>query len=184
MRGSLLLHKFNARPQIINFLALAFLSVFLGGCASTQSARLKRFNESAAVNVELRFFRWDSIYMTRPDTRENGFLPLMNASQVAAEIRRRNLKRDLVAVVVGYSYDETQTSAIAEQWQKYLAAQNFKRVVVLRAGGGNSIDGLPILRDLAINPGDAPKAFDPAKLATLPAAIGTDAANPPIAANK
>ena len=184
MRGLLLLHKFDPRPPIITCLALAFLSVILGGCASPQSARTKRFNESAAVNVELRFFRWDSIYMTRPDTRENGFLPLMNATQVATEIRRRNLKRNLAAVVVGYSYDDAQTAAIAEQWQKYLAAQNFKRVVVLRAGGGNSIDGLPIIRDLAINPGDAPKAFDPAKLATLPAAIGTDAANPPIAANK
>ena len=184
MRGFLLLHKFNPRPQILTCLTLALLAVFLGGCASNQSARLKRFNESAAVNVELRFFRWDSIYMTRPDTRENGFLPLMNATQVATEIRKRNLKRNLAVVVVGYSYDEPQTAAIAEQWQKYLAAQNFKRVVVLRAGGGNSIDGLPIIRDLAINPGDAPKAFDPAKLATLPAAIGTDAANPPIAANK
>lgn len=184
MRGLLPLNKSTLSSLFAACIVLSLLTIVLAGCATNRSAKVKRFNESAAVNVELRFFRWDSIYMTKPDTRENGFLPLLNAPQVVAEIRKRILQRNVAVVVMGYSYDEAQTAAIGEQWKKFLAAQNFKRVVLLRAGGGKAIDGLPIIQDLAINAGDAPKAFDPATLATLPPSPGADAANPPLAANK
>jgi hypothetical protein len=184
MRGLHLLTALAARPRFTACLAISLLTILAAGCATTQTARVERFKESAAVDVELRFFRWDSIYMTKPDTRENGFLPLLNTAQISTEINRRNLRRNVAAVVVGYSYDEAQTAAIVDQWRKFLASQNFKRVVLLRAGGGKTIDGLPVIQDLAINSGDATPGFNPATLATLPTATGADVANPPIASNK
>lgn len=181
MRGFVMPEKASRISRFRVFITLLILAFFVTSCATTSGG--KRFNESASVNLELRFFRWDSIYMTRPDTRQNGFLPLLSARQVAEEVRRRNLQRNLAVVVVGYTYDAGQTEVLSGQWKKFLAAQGFKRVVLLRAGGGKTIDGLPIIQDLAINAADAPNSYDDA-IALIPSAVGADAANPPIAANK
>lgn len=126
-------------------LGAAFLTLawFTSSCATNS------FKEASAVNLELRFYRWDSICITKPDTRESGFVPVLNVAEVIEEIRQRNLSRDLAVVVVGTGYNETQSAQIAAEWNKRLGEQGFRRVVILRGNDGMKIGGLPIIADFA-----------------------------------
>ena len=56
-------------------------------CATNHS------KQAAAVDVELRFYRWDSVCIARPDTRENGFAQLYDATEVLAKIQSANVGR-------------------------------------------------------------------------------------------
>jgi hypothetical protein len=139
------------------------------------------FKHSAAVTLELRFNTWDAVCISRPDTRENGFIPLFTAAEVPQQIERLNPVRGLAVVVVGYSYDQHQAWNIGAQWYQQLATLGFQRVVALRGSDELSIGGLPILYDSAISSGHDPRGFPPPYTATPPAARA-DAAHSPIAA--
>jgi len=175
MMGMTHLSRFMRRgfyPLIL----IAMLPFLVSSCSTM---RVARFHESESVNLELRFYRWDSIYMMKPDTRQNGFLPLMNTSQVAQEIRQRKVGHNLAVVIVGYTYDEGQARTIAGQWQQFLLAQGFRRVVALRAGEGTRIDGLPIIADSGMS---APHDWygNNNSSPAFPSAAGTDVANSPV----
>ena len=124
-------------------LALGLLALLVTSCAITG------FKETASVSLELRFYRWDSICMMKPDTKENGFSPVLNVDEVTQEITQRNVPRDLAVVVVGTGYNEMQSGKIAAEWHKRLGAQGFRRVVVLRGNDGMKTSGLPIIAEFA-----------------------------------
>jgi len=139
------------------------------------------FNQAAAVNLELRFYRWDAVCITKPDTRENGFLPVLDSAEIPLQVEKLVASRNLAAIVIGNSYDAKQVLTIASRWHKRLAALGFRRVVVLRGTDTMRIAGLPILFDSAISSvNDAPDSDHPH--AAAPAAPRADAAYPSIAA--
>ena len=113
------------------------------------SCAITGFKEAAAVSLELRFYRWDSVCIAKPDTRESGFIPVFNAAEAVHEIKQRNVPRELAVVVVGTGYTETQSAQIAAEWNKRLGAEGFRRVVVLRGNDGMKISGMPIIADFA-----------------------------------
>ena len=137
----------------IRLAALAVAVSFVASCAHTPAQvkdTLRRFHEDAAANVVLHFGRWDSVSMIRPDTRENGFLPLFNREDVARRLGRSDVRHDLAVVLVGYTYAPQQVDDLFREWKSFLNERGFRRVVILRAGMDYKIDGLPILRDSAI----------------------------------
>lgn len=136
----------NAIRRLFMGVSLLALAWFTSSCATNS------FKEASAVNLELRFYRWDSICITKPDTRDGAFAPVFNVAEVIQEVRQRNVSRDLAVVVVGTGYNETQTTRIATEWHKRLGEQGFRRVVILRGNDGMKIGGLPIIADFAIAP--------------------------------
>jgi hypothetical protein len=161
---------------------IACLSVLVVSCStpSTGTAvRQQRFHDGSSVSVVLHFYRWDSIYMTRPDTRQAGFLPLFNREQVARELRHRALKRGLAVVAVSSNYTPDQIPGISRDWRKLLAEQGFQRVVILRAGATKEIDGLIILEDSGISAADDTQWKFNDAVAARPSAAGADVAYSP-----
>ena len=129
-----------------------------------------RFHDSGSVNVAFQFSRWDTIYMLRPDTRENGFFPVYGRDDLAPEIERRSRARDLAVVVLGYIFSPDLENAYMRDWETLLGERGFRRVVFLRAGEHADIDGLLIVRDSAIAVANDEKDNRALRLAAVPSA--------------
>jgi hypothetical protein len=163
-----------SRPAFV-FSALGLIVFLVTSCATSG------FRQSAAVNLELRFYAWDSVCITKPDTRENGFMPLLNATEIPQQIERLNPARDLAVVVVGYSYDDQQVREIGAQWYHRLTTSGFQRVVILRGSDALPTAGLPIVFDSAITLVNDTRGLRHPHAAT-PSAARADVAHPSIAA--
>jgi hypothetical protein len=127
------------------FPLLALLAVSCGSLDPRADA--PRFHEGAAASLVLLYNSDQSIFVTKPDTRENGFLPLMSREDVVRNLDRPELGRDLAVVVVGYLRTPEQDEEIMHDWQAVLGGHGFRRVVFLRSGFNDDIDGLPVIRD-------------------------------------
>lgn len=136
-----------------------------------------RFHDGASANMVVRFYSWDSIHMTRPDTRENGFLPLLNREGVARELGRPEVGRDLAVVVLGYLYSTDQETQLFQDWKALLGERGFRRVVLVRAGHQYEIEGLIIVRDSAIAAADDQQRKVAATFAAIPATARADVAD-------
>jgi hypothetical protein len=175
------------RPQkmeklkYLRWLLLASVAGLLVSCSSVApkaTTSRSRFHEGASANLVLRFYSWDSIHMTRPDTRENGFLPLLDRASVTRQLGRPDLQRDLAVVVMGFMFTAAEESALFHDWKAFLVDERgFRRVVLVRASFKNEIDGLPILYDSAMAAAydDQPKVA--ATIAALAATARADVAD-------
>lgn len=161
----------------------------MSSCASvgpqqTASETRPRFHDGAAADMVLRFYKWDSMYITKPDTREGGFLPLYARDDIGREVKSRNIARNTAVVVVSLFYrDPPQLTQLSHDWTACLNDQGFRRVVVLHAGPGTDIDGLPVLNDSTIAGVNVASINDEqpkvaSAHAAVPAAAGANAANP------
>lgn len=149
--------------------------LLIASCASQGS------KQAAAVDVELRFYRWDSIYIAKPEVRENGFATVFETSEALTQLQQLNTGRAVAAVVVGLSYDTQQTRDIGAQWFAKLSPLGFQRVIVFRGSEHWPIAKLPIVYDSAISSGHDTRKFSDADAKT-PSAPRADAAHPSIAA--
>ena len=115
--------------------------------------------------------------MIWPDTRENGFLPLLDRAGVARELSRPGLGRNLAVVVVGHLYTPDQEAQMFHDWTALLTGPGFQRLIFLRAGSNSNIDGLIIVRESAIAQANDERRKVVATFAALPAATRADVAN-------
>jgi hypothetical protein len=160
---------------------LASAATLLASCGSLAPEATTgrgRFHEATSADLVLRFYSWDSIHMTRPDTRENGFLPLLNRENLAGQLDRPDLGHDLAVVVMGFMFSNAQESELFHDWKTLLDERGFRRIVLLRAGFKNKIDGLPILYDSAMAAAYDDHARVTTTVAALPAAAGANVADP------
>lgn len=166
------------KSSVLSCCSALLLCAALTGCQTTtqQVDTRPRFFESASASVILKFNRWDTIHILRPDTREAGFLPILNKSDVERELKNRPLDHNLAVVVLGFMFAPSEEAVYAKQWQELLFAQGFKRMVVLRVGASPTTDGLLVAYDSAIA-GRNESAAVPAKVSALAASAGTDAAD-------
>jgi hypothetical protein len=137
----------------VRLAVLTFFVCFVVSCAHPpvlEADTLPRFHEGAAADVVVRFSRWNTIFILRPDTRQGGFLPIFNREDVAHWVDRPDIRHDLAVVLVGFSYSPEQEEELFSAWKSLLGEHGFRRIVMLRAGLNNKIDGLPILHDSAI----------------------------------
>ena len=177
------------KPWFLLGVTLASVAWLVGSCASvgpkqTAGEILPRFHDGATADMVLRFFTWDSIYMTKPDPRAGGFLPLYARDDIGREVKRRNINRHTAVVVMSLFYrDPAQVAQLCREWTTYLNEQGFRRVVILHAGPGSDIDGLPVLRDSTIAGVHVAASNDKqprvgSANATVAAAAGAHVANP------
>src|SRR6185295_368802 len=106
-----------------------------------------RFQETAKVNVVLHFLKWDSILITQPEYLEDGFLRLFNRDEVRQTLSTAHMGHEMAVVIIGPTYQGESLVDVIKDWNTMLNGFGFKRVVCLRAGGDNKIDGLPIIDD-------------------------------------
>ena len=163
------------------WLALMTLASLMASCTSISpegAEAATRYSEGDSADVVLRFYRWDSIYMTKPESREDGFLPVLTRESIGREIARHRVGRSLAVLIIGFTYSADQDSPLVKEWKALLAQQGFRRVVFLRAGPDKNIDGLPILYDSAIGAVHDPHGKDFATLTALAPAAGANAPDP------
>jgi len=156
--------------KLIWGLGLTLLGLRLLGCETAQpvgSGEL-RFNEDAAADLIVRFSRWDSIYMVRPELRSDGFLTILNRDSIEHQLKTQSSGHNLAVVVLGFRFPTQAEAQFASEWNKILEGCGYRRVVILRTGAGKSTDGLPIVCDSGIAPSHeeawtvtAPAAFPP-----------------------
>ncbi|MBE0540636.1 MAG: hypothetical protein IH623_04535 [Verrucomicrobia bacterium] len=171
------------RPSFFYWAALLCVAGLMVSCSTPSSYRADApplFREEKAADVILHFYQWDAIYLIKPDSRQEGFLPLLKREDIAGEMKRRAFVRDLAVVLVGYTHNTNPQGPVVREWKSLLAEQGFRRVVFLRAGvgKGNGIDGLPILHDSVIAQAHEPQGKAAATLAAVPAAAGAHVAHP------
>jgi hypothetical protein len=151
-----------------HFLPIALAAAMVAGafgCASGSGGNARRyFRDDPSVNVVLHFYRWDTIQMTRPDTREGGFLPVITRTEIAQQLQQRVPQRNTAVVVIGHSYSAPQLAAIANEWKQLLADEGFQRLTLLR-GTSKRIDGLPVFQETSLA---ALRASPSPALAALP----------------
>lgn len=164
------------------FLAATLLALASCSLAPPESGSLgPRFHEGNAANLVVRFYSWNSIQITRPDTRENGFLPLLDRAGVVARLGQVHTDRRLAVVVLGSMFSKAQEQEIIREWHQILNPCGFQRLVLLRAGFKDDINGLRVVYDSAINRADASSVLVPALagVAQVAAPVGADVAHPP-----
>jgi hypothetical protein len=167
------------RQQI--FLAATLLGLASCSLAPPEAANLgPRFHEGDAANLVVRFNSWNSIQIMRPDTRENGFLPLLDRDGVVARLDRMHTDRQLAVVVLGAMFSRAQEQEIIRDWHQILNPRGFRRLVLLRAGFKDNINGLRVVYDSAINQADASSVIAPALagIAQVASPARADAAHP------
>ena len=158
---------------------LFVMCVVLTGCETTapQVDNRPRFYDTASASVILRFNRWDTINMLRPDTREGGFLPIFNRVDIERELKQQRTDRRLAVVVFGFLFPPDIEAQYAQEWDALLSEQGFTRVVILRAGLARDTDGLLVVHDSSIGGGHEQTAVAAAKSAVLPTTARANAAN-------
>jgi hypothetical protein len=164
----------------LRWMLLASVAGLLTSCSSLDpeaTSTRGRFRDGAAANLVVRYYSWDSIHIMRPDTRENGFLPSLNREGVVRQLARPDLERDLAVVVMGFMFSKAQETALFHDWESLLGEHGFRRVVLVRAGSKNEIDGLPILYDSARAAAYDDQTKLAASVTALPAAARADVAN-------
>ena len=162
MRGITSLLNRISHTWIIAIIILPVLALLGASCASTG------FKEAKTTDLEIRFNTWDSITITKPDTREGGFLPVLQLSELGDEIAKRGVGRELAVVVVVNNYDESQAASIGAKMKGHLAAHGFKRVVALRGSDVVPIAGLPVAFDSAIQLANGQNGFSSASASSAP----------------
>jgi hypothetical protein len=154
-RGPIALIQMKQLRLPKSMLGLGFVCLWLAGCETTgpQAAAPKRFHEDATTDLILRFNRWDTIHMLRPDTRQAGFLQILTRADVERELKTVSMGQNLAVVVVGFLLSQQQEAELAREWDSLLMGHGFRRVVLLRAGSKKDIDGLIIVHDSSIAAG-------------------------------
>lgn len=170
----------NVKHGSVYFVGAVCATLILTGCETTPQSKADnrpRFYETAQADVILKFSRWDTIHLLRPDSREEGYLPILTRADVERELKTRHLNRELAVVVLGFLFSPVLEAQVADEWQALLSAQGFKRVVLLRTGASRTTDGLLIIHDSGIaGRHDVPPTAAP-PIAALPTAAGADAAD-------
>lgn len=136
-------------------LAGTMMGMFLlNGCQSphfaSQAAPPARFREGDRADIVLRFYRWDTIHLLRPDSRQAGFLPILTRDTLEGELKSRLVNKELAVVLFGRLIPGPLETQQAVEWVEFLSRLGFKRTVILRGGTNNDIDGLPVVRDSAV----------------------------------
>ena len=144
--------------QVIKQLAIMVgLMLLASGCYTSKQSvdSSRRFREDAFANVVVKFYKWDNLYITRPDYRQSGFLRPLGRGDLDKAFDSLKVRRDLAVVLMGWNYDAIQTARNVEDWKAILSAQGFRRIVCLRDEEKDKLNGLPVIDDWT-RPAEAP----------------------------
>jgi hypothetical protein len=121
--------------------------VFLVSCKSiNQEPVSPKFHDDFSADVVFIYYSESSIFITIPDTRENGFLPLLTWGDIEYRLNNKGVNRNFAIIVIGQLAIIEQRMLI-NNLQNKLINMGFRRVVCLLCDGGTKVDGLIILND-------------------------------------
>jgi hypothetical protein len=136
--------------NLFRFAAAPLAGLLLCSCASTPGGAHARFHDQSACDAIVRFSSWDLITINKPETRENGFLPLYRLPDAEGVLARPDYPHGLAAVVCGAFLSVSQEAELQRKWAAIFASFGYNRVVFLRAGSQNQVNGLAVIRDLPL----------------------------------
>lgn len=128
-------------------LALACLT----SCSSTpKTAQGPRFFEEGAANLVIRYSSDTAIFRLKPDGHEGPFYRIYTREQLCQEDATRAGRRDLAVVLIGYQWTPELDLQVKQGWVETLRQLNYRRVVLLRSGSSDQVNGLRVVEDRQI----------------------------------
>jgi hypothetical protein len=127
----------------------ALATLLFSSCASSPGSHV-RFHDQAACDAIVRFSGWNLITINKPDTREAGFLPLYHFAETEKVLARPDFPHHLAAVICGTLASDSQEAETQQKWSALLGAIGYERVVFLRAGARDQVNGLEVIKDLPL----------------------------------
>ncbi len=124
-------------------------------CSSVQSVtrsgevrpKAHRFHEETQTDMIVRFAGWNSIRILRPDTTEDGFIPVFNWEESQRVLAKPEIGRNLAVVVCGFGYRPDDEAKQQSRWASVLSELGYRRVTFVRMGRGGRLNGWAILKD-------------------------------------
>ncbi len=149
-------------------LALPGALLLLTSCATRpKTAQGPKFYEESAANLVIRYSSDRAIYRLKPDGHEGPFYQIFSRQQVCEADAQREGQRDLAVVLIGYQWTPELDRQVKQGWVDNLTKLNYRRIVILRSGDSDQVNGLRVVEDRQI-----------AQVATKPAEIGLVSAAP------
>ena len=142
--------SFLARLTTANLLgcaAAALAALLLSSCASAPSQSHARFHDQADCDAIVLFSSWDLITISKPDTRENGFLPLYHFAEAQKVLARPDYPHHLAVVICGALRSDSQEADLRKKWTDLFTELGYQRAVFLEAGSRGQVNGLAVIED-------------------------------------
>jgi hypothetical protein len=128
--------------------ALTGLLVLTTSCATTsQTAEGPKFYEANSANLVLRYSSDRAIFRIKPDGHEGSFYHIFTRQEICEADAKRAGQRDLAVVLIGYQFTPELDRQIKQGWMDTLSKLNYRRVVILRSGDSDQVDGLRVVED-------------------------------------
>jgi hypothetical protein len=142
--------------KLLRCAAAALASLLPSSCASTPGHSHARFHDQDNCDAIVLFSSWDLITISKPDTRENGFLPLYRFAEAQKVLARPDFPHRLAAVICGALRSDSQEANLRKKWADLFTELGYQRVVFLEAGSRGQVNGLAVIEDRQL--GDTPIA--------------------------
>jgi hypothetical protein len=137
--------------------AAGLVPVFLlSGCSSTPVTHAVRFREAARTDVVVMFSSWDLITITKPDTREDGFLPLFHRPEAEKILAQPGIPRNLAVVICGFTYNRQQETEQQAAWASIFSDLGFQRLVFVRPPWNKKLNGAVVMKDVQLGSSPIP----------------------------
>jgi hypothetical protein len=138
-------------------LALAGVLVLATSCAtSPKTAHGPKFYEENSANLVIRYSSDQAIFRLKPDGHDGPFYHIFTRQQLCEEDAVRVGKRDLAVVLIGYQWTPELDRQVKQGWVNTLTKLNYRRVVILRSGDSDQVNGLRVEEDRQIAQVPAP----------------------------
>jgi len=129
-------------------LALTGILALTTSCATnSESASAPTFYEAEAANLVLRYSSDHAIFRIKPDGREGNFYHVYSRKEVCDTEAKRGGQRNLAVVLIGRQFTPELDRQLKQSWVDTLTKLNYRRVVVLRCGDNDQVNGLRVLED-------------------------------------
>ena len=136
--------------NLLRYAAGSLAALLLSSCASTQPGSHARFHQQADCDAIVRFSSWDLITVNKPETREQGFLPLYRFAEAEKVLARPDFPHRLAVVICGAFFSESQEADLQKRWAAIFRGLGYQRLVFLRAGWHDQVNGLAVIKDIPL----------------------------------
>jgi hypothetical protein len=119
-------------------------------CALGPEGHARRFHEAELADLIIRHSTEETIFRLRPEASDGPFMQIFNREEICASASQMAGERNLAVVLIDRFYSPTLEQELVNSWVGSLQPLRFERVVFLRNNGSDSVNGLPIVADVAL----------------------------------
>jgi hypothetical protein len=139
--------------SLIGCAAASLAALIFSSCATDPRDGQARFHQRDECDAIVRFSSWELITINKPDTREEGYLPLYHFAEAERVLARPDFPHRLAVVICGSFLSNNQEAELQTKWAASFGGLGYQRVVFLRAGYRNQVNGLHVIRDVTLGRG-------------------------------